>query len=267
MGMLKRWSTGLKFKILLKESKQSCSKVTVVRVVSCLKSAMLSSFSGMLSNWVEIVSLMSLDIESLMQLCIAFEFWIALSFLRAIRAASILVSLMEWYLVELFFPATVSIPSGSTEFHFPSRARIQSKTTNDGNVETLPFYEVSKRELILLYADDSDWEERSKASSEENGSYTLGVTATGLSAVTAVAKACKAEAMAELLVSVTELLILLVCDLVLVRWSLKLLSSCRRLKILKYLMYYLCKKEIIWVAALVWLDYMCCLLLCRERLV
>ena len=82
-GMLKLRSTGLKLMMLLKDSKESWREATFMKVVSVLKSCTPSLFAGRLSDYVKILSLISVVIELLMKLYVALEFWMALLLSRA----------------------------------------------------------------------------------------------------------------------------------------------------------------------------------------
>ena len=68
VGMLNECSNGLKDRILLKDSMESCSEDTYVKVVDFLKSATSSDMVGMFPICVKIVSRISPLIEDLMHL-------------------------------------------------------------------------------------------------------------------------------------------------------------------------------------------------------
>ena len=144
-GMLKLRSVGLKLMMLLKDSKESQREAAVVKVVIVLKSCIPSLSAGRLSNCVKIVSLILPVIELLMQLYISLEIWMALLLSSVTRVASISVSIIEWYLVKIFLPSILMIPSSPVFPNFPSRTQTLSDTTHDGNEDTSPFHTVSVR--------------------------------------------------------------------------------------------------------------------------
>ena len=102
---------------------------------------------------------------------------------------------MEWYSVRMLELPKYIIPLSPGASHFPSRARIRSDTTKEGNVEMSPPQALSKGADIFSYAEDPDCVDRSNGSFDAKGSYTFGADAAGRSAATAVASAWRALAM------------------------------------------------------------------------
>ena len=75
---------------------ESCKDTTVVKVIRCLNKAIPSELLGILPNYVKMVSLSGPLIELLIQLNIAFAFWVARLLVRVVRAFVICVSVAEW---------------------------------------------------------------------------------------------------------------------------------------------------------------------------
>ena len=69
---------------------------TVLNEVICLNRVFLLLWEGRLPYWLKIVSLKFPEMEPLMQLNIAFVFWIARSPVRAVLASFISSSVIEW---------------------------------------------------------------------------------------------------------------------------------------------------------------------------
>ena len=95
-GILYLNSAGSKVRILLNDSIKSCREETDVNVVNFLKRAFPSSIDGRFPNCVKIASFISPLIEDLIVKYIAFAFWMALAFVRAVEAAVISASVTEW---------------------------------------------------------------------------------------------------------------------------------------------------------------------------